>query len=370
MSARVIIPLIIAIINQSNIGADAVGSCSTGDALDVVTCIRPAAEGFDKPLDPYMQGQCAEAYVLIDRHLRNKISGDDLKDNIKEVKRLLSREDEAMKDNVLGFFKKKLCISEQLCSKDRWAMLTALNMLTSLRSAPEPAYQCFIYATQNLADNNRIAADPIGRRSRNETDLLPRIDSLIFDVALRRAKLCFPRYKDQLIHMSYRLHDDFRAMSSYFNRIIEYRMQQRHFAYGRLDGIFSELPEKAIRFVKGMPHAIEKDDIRVALEILSNQGGSSSDVPEVTDWPLHSFEKFLRKPCLRYIDLVSNVMESFDFYLKLKRFLSDQVIRSCVDEREVSKLRAYFLMCRKLVLERGRFVEILGAIVPGEGSSS
>lgn len=372
MWVRMIISFLIATIDQSSVEVDAVGGCSTGDALDVVTCVRPAAVDFDKLLlDPYSQSQCAEAFILIDSHLRNTIRDNNLKNNLKEVKKLLAKEEEAMKHNAFAFFKKKLCLSEKLRSKNKWIMLTALNILTSLHSAPEPAYQCFIHATQNLADNNRVAGDPIGRRSRNDTDLLPRIDSLIFDVARHRAELCLPRYKHQLAQMSYRLHDDeFVVMNNYFIRLIESRMQQKHFAYGRLDSIFSELPEEAVSFVKKMPHAFEKDDIRIALGIFNNQGGSSSDVPgEGADWRIHSFNRFLRRPCLRYIDKLSNIMESFDFYLRLKRFLPGAILRSSVYDRDISKLRAYFLMCTKLVKEESRFVDIVQTIEPRRSPS-
>lgn len=355
------------IVGQGSRRADAAGGCTATSALDVVTCLRSAPEGFGtRPLDPYMHCQCAEAYILIDKHLRSKVRGDDLQRNLKEVQALLKREEDAMGDKMFGYFKRKLCLSELLRSKDRWAMLTALNVLASLRGPPEPAHQCFVYATQNLADANYIAGNPLARRTNNGTDLLPRIDSLIFNLAVQRAELCLPRYRHQLTDISPKLHNEFLMMNSYFNRVIEYRMQRQNFAHGRLHSILAELPEQAIRFVRRMPYAFESDDIHIALEMFRYQGASSSseirqEEQAGTDWRLDSFDAFIRRPCFRYIDMASNVMESIEFYLKVKAFLSNELLMSSVYDRDVGKMRAYYLMCTKAVKEESRFLEIVAA---------
>lgn len=335
--------------------ADQVGALN-----ECLKCVKP------DEFKSYPQTEWTEAYALIDKHLRKKIKSNDLSRNLDEVRKVLRQEQVIHKDWRLCGLQWKSGLSRRLQCPGSPVVnfIDATSKLLELRFREQLSDQCIVETALVLAHNNRIAIDPIGRRVRGEPDLLPRVDNLIFDAALKSANFCLPLYRNQLTIMSLRSHDDFNAMEIYWNHILERRLIRAHLAdeTDRLDTVLAMHPDGTLDFIRQMPHAIEVDEVPFVSKMLDKDDSITGEPADLADLRAYKLVKLLKEPCERYFELVADVMRSINFYLRLRKFLSKELIGMIVYDEEVSRLRAYSLMCKKLVEDEDHFVRIQEAV--------
>lgn len=309
----------------------------------------------------------SEAYAVIDRHLRRLIDTSDFNTNIEELRVLIHRELEAKSTksdsrNWWNRWRADQCLSQQLPSKNRDVMVNALMRLLQLEHIDQVAHRCTFLVTQELAENNRIAQDTIGRRIRNDPFLFPRIDNIIFDAALRRADICIPYYRDRLKAVSQSA-DAFAMVHRYWSRILEHRFDAAHFGvkHGKVDQIFKQHPEGALNLVEKMPFAIEEDEIDIAQEFLDSESRRRSFGTRWDDTELRTlqYEVYLETPCTDLISLVMHTFDSFDFDMQLQQYIFSGLMEATQTDGEISRMKAYYLMCRKLMNQRNRFIAII-----------
>lgn len=309
------------------------------------------------PVDPTLM---SPVYQKIDKILQNSVPGNDLDANMKMVMRLLRVEIACKLPRT-----KRFCFglgTNSLMSQDFDKNITtnALLRLNDLKKVKKSGLGCSVLNTNHLAENNAIARDPIGRRLRNEPDLLPRIDNLIFDLAEHRAEHCLPKYKELLTNI-FNL-DSYRVIVNYWDPIFEHRLTKANFSgHEQVDSAFRNSPEQALSFFEDMRYAIADDEMDTILKYLSAASANSSfKFPyDGTDPNIRKFEKFARIPCVKYIDTTSNLLESFTFDIKLKPNLSAGSVSPVGQDHIVHRLKAYYVMCEKLVSDKDRYVHLL-----------
>lgn len=244
-------------------------------------------------------------------------------------------------------------------------IINALMRLYQLDHIKHPDYKCTIMTVNILAENNRIAKDPIGRRTRS-TDkpqvLFPRIDSMIFDAALERAQACLPNYGRQIRKLSSSSSRSVVMVSKYWDAIFEHRIKQANPSEKRSIGTtFNSDLQETIRFVDKMANAIEYSEIGMALEFFSSQSDGSYDslFDDLVDLRVFQFEVYLETPCCDFITLFAGILDSLHFDMKLKSHISKDIIKQIVSDVELNRQRAYYKMCRKLIEQREQSVGLI-----------
>lgn len=150
--------------------------------------------------------QWTPVFRLIDKHLSDKVWDDDLGKNLQAITALLVSEDAPAppSDGTIGRDTGRARLSAGLASTEdaHFLVTNALRALLNLENARIPGQECITSTTIQLSELNSMAMEPIERRVRNEPDWYLRIDNLIVNTAVKRANVCLPRYKDQLLAMS------------------------------------------------------------------------------------------------------------------------------------------------------------------------
>lgn len=281
---------------------------------------------------PQPNNQWTPVLKLIDKHLSTKVWNDSLDENLQEIAALLVLEDapDPPPHGNIGRDTGRPRLSQQITSQDgKFLATNALLALLSLDTARIAGQECLLSTTIKLSELNSMAMDPIDRRVRNEPDRYLRIDDLLFNTALRRANICLPRYKDQLMLMSLRRDDSYSKMTDYLDKVLERQLSREKSRNGTTaDELFLKNPKAALEFVKGTHSALEPD---LAVE----------DV-----------EESVLRPCKNYVELAFGALESLEFDMKLIRFVQKSV-RDLLDEYEavIQRQQVYFLMCKKLTRE-------------------
>lgn len=308
-----------------------------------------------------------EAFVIIDNHLKRSIDSNDFGTNLDELRAVIRNELEAKSiesepQSWWTRWRRIQCLSQQLSSRNRDVMVNALMRLLQLEHVNQGVFRCTILFTQELAENNRIAQDTIGRRNRNDPFRFPRLDNIIFDTALRRAEKCIPYYRNRLRVSE--TTDAFETIHKYWSRILEHRFDAAHFGvkHGKVDQIFNQHPRGALDLVEKMPHAIEEDEIEMAQEFLDAESEKKS-IGTMSTYRLRNlqYEVELETPCSDYIGYVMHTFDSLDFDLQMEQYISSGVMEAARRDGEISRMKAYFLLCRKLINERNRFIEFISS---------
>lgn len=155
----------------------------------------------------YPDDQIFQAYQIIGEHLQKAVREDQLKDNLGVIRRLIELE-LAVRDKDCRSKNKKI-LSCKLESEDASLMINALIRLLHLGSTADVKTKCLIITTRGLSENNRLAKDPLGRHVREEGHILPRIDRLIFNATLDRARECLAVYQNRLTALNSRPRDSY-----------------------------------------------------------------------------------------------------------------------------------------------------------------
>lgn len=308
-------------------------------------------------MDPNLM---SEVYSVVDQRLQRDIGDDDLDKNMKMVMRLLRNEIDLKsargKRFCLGLGTRPL-ISEDF---DKNVTINALLRLNDLKKVKKSGFGCSPTNTQHLAENNAIAEDPIGRRLRNEPNLLPRIDNLIFNIAQQRAEHCVPKYKVLLTNI-HNL-ESFQVIKDLWDPIFKHRLVKADFnCSGQIDSVFENSPQQALDFFDNEQYATAQDEMDIILKHLSRESTRSSfKFPyDGSDPNIRKFEKFAQTPCANYVNTTSHLFESLDFDMKFKPYLTTGALIMVDKDHIVHKLKAYYTMCRKLGGEKERFIHLL-----------
>lgn len=299
-----------------------------------------------------------EAFEIIDRHLRRSIDTSDFATNIREVRALLRAELKAKLEAKSGQgtswwsrLWRRECLSEQLSSKSRGVMVNALMRLLKLDQIEQKTHACYAPATEELSECNRVAKDSIGRRSRNDPFLLPRIDNMLFDAALRRADRCLPFYQGELRSISRSADSLFALVHEYWSQILERRFKAANFGGqpATVVQIFQRDPQGALNLVKRMPFAIEEDEVEVAKRFLDTVSQRRSFTCSSDRVRTVQHKAYLRTPCSHFIGMAKSAVDSLDFDLQMEQFIASGLMDAIRADGAVHRMRAYYSMCTKLV---------------------
>lgn len=338
-------------INRFLLGVSAVG-CFGG----LTDCARPSTSGSD-PL--------GDTYELIDKHLVSAVPNDELEPNMSELKELLRLENEDESNRSSRFFanrKRAMPLSQQLPTKDREMMKSTLRLLLRLEYVVTHHGRCLVSNTHNLRENNRFAKDPIGKRIREEPDDYPRIGALIFNSAVQRAQICLPQYKEELTRMTILPLYPVSDVCKYWDRIIEHRMEVANFIHARdtgvnrLDRAFIKRPKESMLFVMGMQTAIEPEELEIYASVFSNNSTAPAGRAYINSYA--GFNDRVLQPCRDYHNQIRGIYNSMDFDLKLRRFVPPEIVRMTAFDDIVSRLRSYLYMCRKLLDENSKIIDL------------
>lgn len=301
----------------------------------------------------------SEVFEVIDKHLSTKIQSRDLNRNLEEVEDLLTAEKGARTTTKIicgsTSSSSEVCISQRLRSKDKNIAKNALSKLLNLESHQD----CLVATTNNLAELNEMAMNPIGRCARGQSNILPRIDHMVFNAALQRAKTCLPRYREQLLRIGSLSDKRTSAIKIFWDQILEHRLKTLN---EDLDKVFEQHPIEAIEAIKRMPNAIEWDEMYTAQANLKYGVANSSTEPSVEgsiSKVSFNYEKSVKVPCTNFMHMVSGIFESLNFDLQLRSFVPHESIEQSDLDSVINRQRAYYLMCEKALQQEQRFNDIM-----------
>lgn len=318
-----------------NVNTYLIASVEAGflNCFKTTTSGQRSLDRVDSPIRPRppSDNEWSEAFRLIDKHLRGKISDDDLDANLREVKTLLGFERGKVpldsEPNAKKRGKGNGAISQKLSNKREDIATAVLQRLYNIINVKVPGFECMPATTMDLKDINDMALDTIGRRNGNRPDMFGRVDSLIFKAALQRAETCLLRYKSQILRVSFLEDRAQRSMMRFLDGLFERKMREVHFGGGQdLDVIFERRTKEALEFVRRMPISIDSD-LRV-----------------------NNFRETVGKPCRVFVNTLWGIIDSMDFDLQLRRFISLPIMDTFDGYNHViNKQRAYFVACSKFM---------------------
>lgn len=275
-----------------------------------------------------------ETLAFIENHLRSVIDTDEIEPNIAEIKRLYHLGDQyyTAEERRRSEAENKLLRTADLERPDHEVVLfDNLNRLEDLDQIIKDDYPCDYHTTYLLSRLNSLAMDPVGRRLRYQPDLWPRIDNMVFRVAVNRARKCIMGSKGNLDQLA--RSQDHELMQMYWKQILERRMERTNLEGVSLEKASTVVPEEVNRFIDSMPHAaFDQNEMDIVLDM---------------------FNKFLTRSCQRYISQALNIFATYDFDAQLKGSISGAAL-SREDDKflKTNVHRTYMKICEKFILER------------------
>lgn len=291
-----------------------------------------------------------ESYWVIDNHLSNMVDTNQPERNFDEVAGLLEAEIIAANSSACW---RKPNLAKQLKSKNHSLMINSMLRLLELDQVLLANMACSIYSTRDLIENNSIARDSIGRRLGKMPNFLPRIDGIIFEVALRRAQGCIDEYEKSLQEAIGSRNYYVEIVKKFWDKILGKRLQEKY-ATQVMDVVFLKDSEGALDATHDMDWAIQGEEIGLILEFLDQMDASTPKNKRDYDWKLSAYKKYVERPCLIFTSMVYPVIESLEFDLQFKKL--SNIFQRVAQNPEIAKHRAYYYMCKKLADENYRFV--------------
>lgn len=308
----------------------------------------------------------ADVFKIIDRYLSGQTDSDDLDTNFDLIHTVIRKEKELgrSKERSAEFRKRKSSPVRRfpfaqsnesgISPKD---VMTALLRLLDLKNVKETQYECSNSNTLKIAEVNRIAMDTITRRLCNQTDLLPRIDNMIFDIALQRAKHCLVDYRATIERISSM--PQFKQLTYMWDNLLTKRMRRERFADNATNA-FLEHPRESMEFVAAMPNVVEQDLIDIILSLFVANFKQSDPVYESAGaMSEYIYNRFLRMPCDSYTDKTSPIFQTYEFDVRLIDFMPVEI--KAMDRKHflIGLQRSYYLLCKKALHEDVRFALVL-----------
>lgn len=323
-----------------------------------------------------------EAYGVIDEYLRTKVGTANLETNIEEMTSVLKSELIAAdpgRRSCNRWFKHRQSLAVRLQSKDPAVIINALYRLIKLEDTDASGIKCSVSVTRTIGMNNEIANDPISRRNRGEPAIFSRIDNLIVNSAIERAHFCLPVYRDQLRAIARIESQHVVNVRKFWTMILGRRMRNVNIGEmeADLDMVFTWYPKDAVDQVKDMQHAVEDNEVDLVINFLD--GTPQSVVQYVADqhFPeeagsarVSKFKGCLVGACIVFNRLVFLWYESLDFDMKLRDHIPALTIEMVELDLEVNKLRAFHYMCRKMLDEKERIIELINRQEESHNSTS
>lgn len=281
-----------------------------------------------------------EANILVENYLESAIDNDDFEQNMDKIKSLITSGDQCHEDKCY----KRGIFAKLKPKPSHNILMETLQRLSDLYYIVKHGYRCDLRTTYLLSRTNSIAMDPIGRRIRQESDLWPRIDDMVFKVAVEKAKKCIRECKENLEQLTVAPSDEDALLQSYWKQILEHRMQMANSDYARLERAYIDEPQGIEVFIDSIQHAtVEQDEISIAQKIFKSRAGATP----------HDINNFLTRSCQNYLPRLLDIFESFDFDVQLQRLIPGVAISSVETDFLTNNVhRIYMKMCKKLINER------------------
>lgn len=333
------------------------------DCLGLVGERRLNYDELDKELKEYSDMLLREGYAIINKNLIRTVVYDDLGANLDQVKEFLRTElSHKYSKGLLSFLNTRPSLTQQLATRDRDLMINSLIRLLHLEEADPQSHRtkCNGQTTNNLILNNRIVFDPIGRQIQGKrySSHFDRISGMVFDASVNKARHCLGVNRHKIIRRYVGMPDDEEIMRNYWDRVFQHRFRKEFRKDLNVDSSFLNYPKQILLFVETMPHAIEADEVGIALEIFKEAAGrKSNEALAVNRSAVNDFRRYLQMPCSNFVTMTSGIYQSLDFDLRLRKFIGDDIAEATDMDDEVNRQRAYLLMCKKLVNEEKYFSE-------------
>lgn len=312
-----------------------------------------------------------KAIEVIDRHLRRTIDNSNVVLNFAEVRTLIRNElEEKYKKKETPeersnwfprWLMRRRCLSKKIPSKSRDVMLNALIRLLRLDRIDRRLDKCQAGVTEQLSELNRISKDSIGQRLQTGRAPLPRIGDLLFKTALRRAEQCLPEYQSKLKALSET--PSIASVHKLWSQILEHRFEEPsyrvRFGTSKLEEVLSQDPEGALELIGSMPFAVEENEVAIVRQFLDTAGANTAYDHRKDRVKTMQHAKYMRQPCSRFISITRSTIESLDFDLQVDQFVASGLMEDFQRDAAVHRMRAYHLMCVKLLGQTERTLELI-----------
>lgn len=276
-----------------------------------------------------------EANVILECHLESVVETDDFDSNAAEIERLI--EDGGR--YCYCKYPPRGPWGSSAKHNHKALMMRTLQILSDLTYVRKHGYRCDFTTTYTLARTNSVTMDTIGRRIRRDTDLWPRIDGMVFEVALGRAARCIRECKDNLADLTIRPPDETVLLQDYWRRIIEHRLGRTN-----LERAYLDRPGELYMLIHNMSSAtVAQAELDIARQVFKDKAQATAD----------EFDAFLTASCQNYLPRVLDIFVTFDFDIRLRGFIPGVAVPSNLTDFVTNNVhRLYMIMCRKLVNER------------------
>lgn len=324
------------------------------------------------------EGFMQRAYSKIDAALGPY---SDITSSRAQVKRLLANELRKPRKSIglRAFGKPKRNPMSRLNETlDKSVALNALIRLWDLFNVVSDHFDCTYTNTRRIKLNDRLANEPMrkmsGQPNGSESVDNSHIGKLVLAIAAIRADHCLPLYRDKLERLIARPGDSVQRLWTLLDELLRKRFQaagllqqQQHptttgntTASDQLDEVFETRAAEARATVERLKNGLELDELKLVLARFdaSTQTGAAGHES-------FRYERVVRAPCSKYLDLVERVFYPMEFDLKSRDRVSARA-KYHIGLNEADKLigrhRAYYLMCEKLEKEKSRFASMVEAI--------
>lgn len=287
-----------------------------------------------------MDNNQKEVNILIESHLQSVVDSTRFERNMGEMENLIKSGEEHYEKIRRS---RGITLTKEHQKPHNVLLMETLQKLVDLNYIKKHGYRCDFRSTFLLSRANNIAMDPISRRTHKKTDLWPRIDNMVFEVALERAKKCLRECKANLIQMTVSPSSEAILLQDYWKRVLDRRLKAVVTGDVRFETAFANKPSTMELFVDRLPHAtVEEDELDIGRKIFKGQADATAD----------EFNQFLTKSCQGYLPQVLDIFETFDFDAQLQRSIPGTVVFSDDVEFMTNNVhRIYMKMCKKLVRE-------------------
>lgn len=308
-----------------------------------------------------------DVFKVIDEYLLNQTDSRDLEQNLNLIQTLIYNERQICYSKDVGVHRKsyrrrKLSLKRRQFKEAIDAgklIVNGLLRLVDLKHVKDSHFECTNTNTFRIAENNRIANDTITRRIQKQADLLPRLDNIIFDIALRRAEHCLMDYRDAVMDIANMA--QFRGLRRIWDDLLTQRMERGGFAANATTA-FLERPRESMEFALALPKVVERDLVDIVLSMfVANLRISGAAYESLTVMSHDVFNRFVRAPCDLYINKTAPIFQTYEFDVRLIEFMPEPIKQLDRKHFLIGLQRSYYMMCKRVLNEIERFVQFFRA---------